>query len=772
MKQIVKHMSVYVCLFMYCIAAHGQSNITQAEYFFDTDPGFGNAAAITIATPSVNISSLAFNANVASLTNGVHGLYIRTKNATGGWSTTNRMMIAKVQAPGNNPSALSNIIKAEYFYDTDPGFGNGANIAISSATNINALVFNADVSTLPVGIHTLYVRTKDASGWSMINRVVFAKAQNVSGNPNTISNIVKAEYFYDTDPGVGSGTDIPLAAATNISSLVFNADVTAVAPGVHTLYVRTKDAQGKWSITSKLYFSKFQPVSGNPNMFSNITKAEYFFNTDPGAGNGVNIPITAATDINGFVVNADVSALYTGLHTLYLRTRDAQGKWSITQRMQFSRIQGLSPNPHSLSRINKAEYFYDNDPGFGNGINIPIGPSYNVNALTFNTDVTALSNGMHALYVRTRDSLGQWSLAGRLYFAKYQAPGANPHTISNIVKAEYFYDTDPGVNAGTDIPLAAASNISSFSFNVNTASLANGVHTLYLRTKDAQGKWSIVNRSIFAKVQPLSGNPHTTSNISRIEYFVDTDPGFGNGLSVPFTAATDVSSVSFNVDMTVLVNAVHKLYVRSRDLQGQWSITNIFSFTGGTAPLSVKFLAFDATVQDRNTVLLSWTTAQERNVDIYELERSYDAVSWVTIHTQNPDAQNATNEHTYEWTDEHPGSGIIYYRLSEKDLDGKKTNAPIRFVKIDSRSGETNVYPNPNDGKTINVQSDLFAEGITEISIISADGKLFFSGKVNANTTAIFTINHLELIPGNYFVNLRNDKRSESLKLVVTGNLP
>ena len=83
-------------------------NVTQVEYFFDSDPGFGNGTQVTV-TPSTNIVSLAFNANVASLSNGMHMLFVRSKDANGAWSITNSMSIAKVQPVSANPHSATNI---------------------------------------------------------------------------------------------------------------------------------------------------------------------------------------------------------------------------------------------------------------------------------------------------------------------------------------------------------------------------------------------------------------------------------------------------------------------------------------------------------------------------------------------------------------------------------------------------------------------------------------------------------------------------------------
>ncbi len=768
MKRVLVRAIFCLAMTMSGTITYAQPNITQAEYYFDTDPGFGSGSAITIGSPATNIASLVFNANVAPLTNGMHTLFLRSKNASGVWCITNKLYVAKVQALGADPSSVSNIGKAEYFYDTDPGFGNGTNIPVTAAVNISFLVFNADVSALVPGVHTMYVRSRDAQGkWAITSKMYFAKVRALSGDDNTISNIVKAEYFYDADPGYNNGTNIPVTAANDISGFVFNTNVSSLANGVHTLYVRTKDAQGKWAVTSHLYFAKVQALSGNSNSVTNIVKAEYFFNADPGIGNGTNIPLTAANDISGFVFSASLGALPTGIYTIYVRTKDATGKWSISNKLQFSKIIGLSPNPNQLSRINKAEYFYDTDPGFGNGVNIPVTPAYTIPSLVFNANVSSLTQGVHTLFVRTRDSLGQWSSVNHFYFAKVQSLGANNNTISNIVKAEYYYDTDPGFNSGVDIPVVAGSNIASMNFNVNVAALTNGVHQLFVRTKDANNKWSVVNRLLFAKVQALGTNPNTISNLTRIEYFIDTDPGIGSGTSVPFTQATDVAALSFNVSMAGLTNGSHKLYIRTKDAQGKWSITNIHSFNGG-GPLAIHLLSFDANLQNDNTVLFKWVTATEQDVAHYTVERSYDAVQWVKVGSVEPKNHNSNTETTYQMKDEQPGTGIIYYRLTETDLNGEGTQAPIRFVKISSNvSIAATVFPNPNDGKHISIQCPLFNDQEVTVTIVSADGKMFFRQTANNIAGSVFTIDNLGLVPGNYFIQLQSKEQAVVLKLIV-----
>ncbi|HXH18570.1 MAG TPA: hypothetical protein VNJ07_05760, partial [Chitinophagales bacterium] len=175
------------------------------------------------------------------------------------------------------------ISRIEYFWDTDPGFGNAIALPITQGDSV-ASVFSFSTVGLQPGLHTLYIRSKDAQNrWS-----VFSKKVIQINEP--IYSISKAEYFYDTDPGFGNATTIPITAGDSIE-LTQSFPTNSLTPGMHTLYVRTRDANGKWSVFSKRAIHIQQPVYP-------IVAAEYFVDTDPGFGNGTPIVITPGDSID------------------------------------------------------------------------------------------------------------------------------------------------------------------------------------------------------------------------------------------------------------------------------------------------------------------------------------------------------------------------------------------------------------------------------------------------------------------------------------------
>ncbi len=145
--------------------------------------------------------------------------------------------------------AQPNIVKAEFFFDSDPGFGQGINISITPGTQILDQSFSANTTTLTAGIHQLFIRVQDADGkWSITNRTFLYKSPDTSGT--NLPHITKAEIFFDADPGFGLGLPVTLTPGIQILDADFSAIIDSLSLGEHHMYLRVQDADGKWSVTS------------------------------------------------------------------------------------------------------------------------------------------------------------------------------------------------------------------------------------------------------------------------------------------------------------------------------------------------------------------------------------------------------------------------------------------------------------------------------------------------------------------------------------------
>lgn len=144
------------------------------------------------------------------------------------------------------------------------------------------------------------------------------------------------------------------------------------------------------------------------------------------------------------------------------------------------------------------------------------------------------------------------------------------HTGTKIGRIEYFIDTDPGQGKATPFTFTSAASVS-LDLELDLASVAVGVHTLFIRAVDDKGLWSTLYSRPFYKLPKLLEQPAATT-ITAAEYFIDTDPGAGNGKSITLaTSGTDVTQ-EFEIDTTGLDRTKkHKLYVRMQDNAGRWS---------------------------------------------------------------------------------------------------------------------------------------------------------------------------------------------------------
>jgi hypothetical protein len=66
--------------------------------------------------------------------------------------------------------------------------------------------------------------------------------------------------------------------------------------------------------------------------------------------------------------------------------------------------------------------------------------------------------------------------------------------------------------------------------------------------------------------------------VTKGEYFIDIDPGFGSGKAFSFTAAEDITNAAFNVDFNGVMDGFHRLYIRFRNETGTWGITSSRTF--------------------------------------------------------------------------------------------------------------------------------------------------------------------------------------------------
>lgn len=243
------------------------------------------------------------------------------------------------------------------------------------------------------------------------------------------SNIAGAEYFFDNDPGEGSGISLPAADgdfnSPEESLDLSQIDTSTLKIGNHTLYVRFLSSEGVWGVV--------RPIAHDSNFVSPfnfrimgkkwIAGAEYFIDVDPGEGNGIAVPaldgIFDDPEEELELSDIDISHLGAGPHILYLRVRNNEGTWGIIRQVTFEMYEPAS--------IAGAEYFIDEDPGPSSGTTLTAKDgsfdSVQEEVDISGIDISDLSEGIHTIFVRFKNNLGHWGATDSQQFVVGDSSG-------------------------------------------------------------------------------------------------------------------------------------------------------------------------------------------------------------------------------------------------------------------------------------------------------------------------------------------------------------
>ena len=345
---------------------------SRVEYFWDKDPGIGNATVYSVdmsgKEPTIQLSI-----PTDTLSPGAHLLGLRIFN--GAWSQT-YFQICGIM--GNEQWAD----KLEFFWDKDPGYGMATQLDVISEDGVAKANFTIHADTLNDGIHLLGLRVGSGNTWSHTSTSLVA----ISHGGSMVKSV---EYFWDKDPGIGNATTYPVKTGKEESLIQLSIPTDTLSPGAHLLGLRLFN--GAWSQT---YF-QVCGIMGNEQW---ADKLEFFWDKDPGYGMATQLDVINEDGVAkaNFTIPADT--LSAGIHLLGLRVGSGN-TWSQTQLSYVA----ISANGGAIERV---EYYWDNDPGYGQATELPY--SGDTLAIVDTEIVPPTDYGTHVLFVRALSN-GNWS---------------------------------------------------------------------------------------------------------------------------------------------------------------------------------------------------------------------------------------------------------------------------------------------------------------------------------------------------------------------------
>jgi hypothetical protein len=184
---------------------------------------------------------------------------------------------------------------------------------------------------------------------------------------------------------------------------------------------------------------------------------------------------------------------------------------------------------------------------------------------------------------------------------------------------------------------------------------------------------------------------------------------------------------------------------------------------GADVILPLKLISFTA---ERKTGIsyLQWVTDNEKGADRFDIQRSYDGITFTTIgHTA---ARNSSRQEQYFYEDRTPLQGIAYYRIKPVDIDGKFSYTRIIAVTENQFSNNSFLVLNPAKS-VITVFNKSGYDGPFDYRLFNAAGQLVLKGNVN------MTINGSAVLPvssqsaGVYVLELSNNRTQFRKKILI-----
>ena len=176
---------------------------------------------------------------------------------------------------------------------------------------------------------------------------------------------------------------------------------------------------------------------------------------------------------------------------------------------------------------------------------------------------------------------------------------------------------------------------------------------------------------------------------------------------------------------------------------------------------STEMVNFDLDCDDKNGyTVLSWSLENDNNTTNYDIQRSYDNITWSTIYTSgNIAKQEGVNIYKYSTRSDKDA----YYRIIFKDAEGNSSASDPVFCSLSKL--KVKVAPNPFNNS---FDVEILAQNNETIFYKLTDvlGRIVKSGSIEANSIINeLHFKDLNINQGNYFLLVRQGVKTSKLLL-------
>ena len=200
-------------------------------------------------------------------------------------------------------------------------------------------------------------------------------------------------------------------------------------------------------------------------------------------------------------------------------------------------------------------------------------------------------------------------------------------------------------------------------------------------------------------------------------------------------------------------NTVSAIPVTSTDFFRSWTLGTTLS------PLPIELVSFDGFC-DAGVVTLNWSTATEHRNSFFCIEKTKDAITWLSLDTILGGGNSASLKN-YSYSDDTPYPSIAYYRLKQTDFNGTyKYYKSIYVLPCANNQMDVLIYPNPVD-KDVTIETD---SPNNTLAVYNALGVLVYQKNSNTSTTKLLTG---DWVPGIYYLTIQSQTQQRVTKKII-----
>ncbi len=348
------------------------------------------------------------------------------------------------------------------------------------------------------------------------------------------------------------------------------------------------------------------------------------------------------------------------------------------------------------------------------------------------------------------DEVRVWSLMRTQNEVRAGAYDTIPRNTAGLLS---YMRMDQGIAGGTNTGINKVKDYSSANqactlLNFNLAGASSNYVESYAMVAPMPLNASVVTSTGFT----ARWNAPTVGALNNYVLDVSTSSSFSsfvagyNGLNVGAVTSYSVTGLTNGVTYYYRVRA-NKTTVNG---EGALTYASVTVIPGVTLP--VKWQSFTANESGAN-VLLQWSTSEEINSASFTVERGGPGTGFTSIATIQA-AGTTGRVNSYSYIDEHPATGVNYYRIRSTDIDGQVSYSQVKSVNRGESLVRVKVYPSPAteyiyvDLQQVRINKDL-------ITIYNLQGQSVLNVKAERG---IQKISISTLPPGIYLVKAGDEK--------------